>query len=71
MKYVDYTIGDKRINNYEKIFRVTSKEGVVDGVDILPIIRYKNKQPEVVMIVELRPPVQAYTLAFPTGMTHS
>lgn len=43
MKYVDYTIGDKTVEKYEKIFRTTTKSDKVEGVDIIPIIKYKNK----------------------------
>lgn len=69
MKLVDYTIGD-RVHTYEKVFRTTSKEGQIDGVDIIPIVRYKEKKPELLMIVEFRPPVHGFTLEFPTGMTN-
>jgi hypothetical protein len=41
MKYVDFSIGKHTVYNYEKVFRTTSKPGQVDGVDVIPIIRYK------------------------------
>ena len=44
LKYVDFSIGDKTIKNYEKVFRTTSKEGVIEGIDIVPIIKYKEKK---------------------------
>jgi len=69
MKYVDYTIGDQTVHNYEKIFRTTSKTDRVSSVDMIPIIKYKEKKPQILFNVEYRAPVQAYTLAFPTGMT--
>jgi len=62
MKYVDYTIGDREVKNYEKIFRTTSKPGQLDGVDIIPIISYSNKKQELVMIIEFRPPIKGYSL---------
>ncbi len=70
MKYVDFTVGERTVTNYEKIFRTTQKEGVIDGIDIIPIIKYKSGKSEIVMIMEFRPPVRGYTLEFPTGMTN-
>lgn len=62
MKYVNFTIGDRVVKNYEKVFRTTSKPNQLDGVDIVPIIKYKEKPAELVMIIEFRPPVKGYTL---------
>ena len=45
MKYVDYTIGEQTVNHYEKIFRTTNKKSIVEGIDIIPIIKYANKKP--------------------------
>lgn len=50
MKHVDFTIGKQTIHNYEKVFRTTSKPGQIDGVDIIPIIKHKEKKPEILMI---------------------
>ena len=45
MKHIDYSIGDRIKKNYEGVFRPTSvaKKLPVDGVDIIPIIHYKDK----------------------------
>lgn len=51
MKYVDYTIGKETLNSYEKVFRTTTKPGQIDGVDIIPIIKYKNKKAQLLMNV--------------------
>lgn len=68
LKYVDYTIGHQTVNNYEKIYLTTSKPGKIDSVDIIPIIQYKERPSELIMIAEFRPPVHGYVLQFPTGM---
>jgi hypothetical protein len=68
MKYVDFTIGKETIYKYEKVFRTTTKEGQVDGVDIIPIIKYQGRKSQLLMIVEFRPPLHGFTLEFPTGM---
>ena len=69
MKYVDYTIGDKTVTNYEKVFKVNQKEGRVSSVDIIPIIKHKEKRSEMLMNIQFRAPVYGYTLEFPTGTT--
>jgi hypothetical protein len=45
LKYVDYTIGNKTVHNYEKVFLTTSKPAKVDSVDIVPIIKRKDQTP--------------------------
>lgn len=62
MKHVDYCIGEHTVKNYQAIFRTTSKKGQLDGVDIIPIIKYKDKKPEIVMIEEFRAPTKGFTL---------
>lgn len=62
MKYVDFSIGKHTVLNYEKIFRTTSKPGQADGIDIIPIIRYKEKKSQILMISQFRPPVKGFTL---------
>ena len=68
MKHISYSIGDSTVNNYQSVFRTTSKAGQLDGVDIIPIIKYKERISEIVMIVEFRAPTKGFTLEFPTGM---
>ncbi len=51
MKYVDYTIGDKIVSNYQKVFKTNQKEGRVSSVDIIPIIKHAHKKSEILMNV--------------------
>lgn len=45
MKAVTFKIGDKVVENYEAVYRTTSKQKnmPVDGSDVIPIIKYKEK----------------------------
>ncbi len=71
MKYVEFTIGDKSFPQYESIYRTTSIPGRIDSIDIIPVIKYKDRKSELLMNVEFRAPVHGYTLEFPTGMCES
>lgn len=68
--HVTYTSGDSIIPNYQSINRTRPKEKNIDidGVDIIPIIKYQNKPPEIVMILNFRVPIKSYCLEFPTGL---
>lgn len=70
IKYVDYEIGDRRLNNYEMVFRPTTEDrhGEIDGVDIVPIIKHKDKPSQLVIIANFRPPVGRFVLEFPAGL---
>lgn len=44
MRLVSYSIGERVAPNYECVYRTTKKENCrTDGVEIIPIIKYKNK----------------------------
>ncbi len=62
IKNINYSIGDTKITNYEALYRTTTKKGQIDGIDIIPIIQYKDKPSELVMIIEFRPPIKGYAL---------
>ncbi len=63
MKLVTYSIGERVNPNYECIFRTTKKENCrTDGVEVIPIIQYKEKASEVVLIANYRPPVKGFCL---------
>lgn len=70
MKYLDYTIGGKAVHNYEAVYRTTTKNKgfPFDGVDVIPIIKYKEKPSEIVMIANFRPPAGRFSLEFPAGL---
>lgn len=58
------------VKEYECIDRTTRGNGVnkeVDGVDMVPILMQHGKPDCLVMAVQFRAPVQAYTLEFPAG----
>ena len=59
----------KTITNYEMIFRphLEGKELDTQAVDIIPILKYKDRPTEIVLIANFRPPVMKYVLEFPSG----
>lgn len=57
----------------EMVFRPYSKEkGLhVQGVEIVPIIKYCLRPPELVLVAVYRPPVGSYVLEFPSGIAET
>lgn len=52
------------------VFRTTteSKGYEIDGVDIIPILKYKNAPSKLLLIANFRPPVGKFVLEFPAGL---
>lgn len=44
LKYTHFTIGERIVNNYETVYRTTTKKSGrdIDGVEIIPIIKYAD-----------------------------
>ena len=69
LKYVTFSVGQKVIPNYEAVYRTTRKENTpFDGVEVLPIIKYKDQPSELIMIANFRPPIGKFSLEFPSGL---
>lgn len=47
---------------------VTRPPGDRGGVEIIPIIRYKNQPPELLLIANYRVPLRQFCLEFPAGL---
>ncbi len=64
MKYIHYSVGNQTISNYEAVYRTTTKEKnlAIDGVEVIPIIKYKDAQDQIVLIANFRPPVGKFCL---------
>lgn len=58
--------GKSRI--WEAAARKTRGSGGVDAVAIAPILRYANKPPATMIILQYRPPVAATCVEFPAGL---
>ena len=72
LKYVTFSVGDKVIPNYEAVYRTTRKNNVhVDGVEVVPIIKYKDRPSELIVIANFRPPIGKFSLEFPSGLVES
>lgn len=67
--YADPVTGEPRV--YECFERTGNKEGAVNGVDIIALIKRKgqpSEEADVVLIEQYRPPVNAMCLEFPAGL---
>eukprot|EP01121_Diplochlamys_sp_Union-15-3_P011846 TRINITY_DN3473_c0_g2_i1.p1 TRINITY_DN3473_c0_g2~~TRINITY_DN3473_c0_g2_i1.p1 ORF type:complete len:203 (+),score=45.62 TRINITY_DN3473_c0_g2_i1:87-695(+) len=64
LHYLDHC-GKERVWDYVERSTRTNE---VDGVDILAIIRTKNKPSEVLLVAQYRPPIKGYSLEFPAGL---
>lgn len=53
---------------WEAAARKTRGSGGVDAVAIAPILRHPNKPPSTMIILQYRPPVEAYCVEFPAGL---
>ena len=63
---VDFPRKDGSQGKWEYVGRPWSKEGVPDGVTIIPIIKKGGKK-NLLLISEFRRPVEALVLSFPGG----
>lgn len=52
------------------VFRPTTEKGgyEIDGVDVIPIIKYKEKPSQILLIANYRPPANKFVLEFPAGL---
>lgn len=64
IKYQTYSIGDRVVPKYETVYRTTTKKSgrAIDGVEVIPVIKYKENKSEVVLIANFRPPVNKFVL---------
>lgn len=70
IRYISYDMNGKTTKNYEMVFRPNMEERNIEvqSVDIIPIIKYKDRPTEIIMIANFRPPVMKYVLEFPAGL---
>ena len=71
MKHVTYAIGERVVPNYEAVYRTTRKDRKLDGVEVVPIIQYKDKPSEILIIANFRPPAKKFCIEFPSGLIES
>ena len=53
---------------WEAAARKTRGKGGIDAVAIAPILRYPNKPPSTLIIIQYRPPIEAFCVEFPAGL---
>lgn len=70
IKQITFTIGEKVIENYESAYRPgrVKTDFNVDGVEVLPIFKRKDKSLDLIMIANFRPPIGKFCLEFPAGL---
>ncbi|KAL4488450.1 hypothetical protein ABPG72_013018 [Tetrahymena utriculariae] len=69
MKYIDFEIRGKKIENYESIERTTRiKNTPYDGVATFAIIKRDNQPSQLIVIANYRAPVDKFVLEIPAGL---
>lgn len=59
----------KVLKDWEMVERVRmNPDEICNGVDIVPIVKYKNGTRRLLLIANYRPPVDAYVVEFPAGL---
>lgn len=66
--FKQWTDQDGKNRVWEAAARKTRSKGGVDAVAIAPILRHPNKPPQTMIILQYRPPVEAYCVEFPAGL---
>lgn len=46
----------------------TTRHGECDGVDIIARVKYGNREDDIVLCVQYRPPMRSYCVEFPAGL---
>jgi len=65
---IQYQDEDGRTRTWETLERSTHGLRVVDAVEIIPVIKYKNKETKLVMVRQFRPPTGQYYVELPAGL---
>ncbi|USW52767.1 Putative NUDIX hydrolase domain-containing protein [Septoria linicola] len=68
LRKIEWTDQDGKNRVWEAAARKTRSKGGVDAVAIAPILRHPNKPPQTMIILQYRPPVEAYCVEFPAGL---
>lgn len=61
---MEFTVNNKKVI-WEYVIRPPGNRG---GVDVIPIIHYKDKPDELLLIANFRPPIRKFCLEFPAGL---
>ncbi len=69
IKHITYSIGERVLDNYESAYRpMRNNKFSIDGVEIMPILKRKDKSLDLIMIANYRPPIGKFSLEFPAGI---
>lgn len=69
--HVDYQVGSNKFDNWEYIERIAKPENGNGGIDIVGVVKYKQKSSKLVLIANFRPAVDNYVLEFPAGVVET
>lgn len=67
LNLITYQNEDGKQNLWETCDR-TTRNGSIDGVDIIATLKEKNEKDKLILIIQYRPPTERYVLEFPAGL---
>ncbi|KAF7188931.1 putative Nudix hydrolase P35G2.12 [Pseudocercospora fuligena] len=68
LRKIEWTDQDGKDRVWEAAARKTRGKGGVDAVAIAPILRHPSRPPQTMVILQYRPPVEAFCVEFPAGL---
>ncbi|CAD8082883.1 unnamed protein product [Paramecium primaurelia] len=68
-KWLHYKFLHFQVNGHKKVWEFVERPpGHRGGVEIIPIIKYKDKHSQLIIIANFRPPIRKFCLEFPSGL---
>ncbi|CAD8190660.1 unnamed protein product [Paramecium pentaurelia] len=68
-KWLHFKLLHFQVNGRQMVWEMIERPpGNRGGVDIIPIIKYKDKPSQVIVIANFRPPIRKFCLEFPAGI---
>jgi ADP-ribose pyrophosphatase len=69
LRLAQYTYTDEKGHDRQwDICERTTRNGEVDGIDIVATLKSKTEEPRIILVLQYRPPMRAYTVEFPAGL---
>ncbi|CAD8117337.1 unnamed protein product [Paramecium sonneborni] len=68
-KWLHFKLLRFSVNGQDKVWEYVERPpGNRGGVEIIPIIKYKQKPSQIIVIANFRPPIRKFCLEFPAGL---
>lgn len=68
LRKIEWSDQSGKYRVWEAAARKTRGKTGIDAVAIAPILRYPNKPPSTLIIIQYRPPIEAFCVEFPAGL---